>query len=215
MSASPQAVSPQALAYHEMRAPIGLLATAAWLAAEDCADPVTRERIKAIAEGAERILGVVREFLAPEEPADKTDEFSPHNVVRELAGPLREIGWRVSLCDEPQGVARGSAESYRALLQSVFNNCLDHASQRSGVSIDVTVDSGQARVEVANGRCEEKRHAGLGFGRYIVAQLAERCGARVNYSVSGDRYVTCIEVPLEHRPNRPDVTLVNHYATIS
>ena len=89
---------PVTLAYHELRAPLGLVATAARSAAADCEDESLRKRCEMIVRAAERMLRTAQSVMSLVEgsqPAE-SQRITLSEVVERLADDARALGFPVA-----------------------------------------------------------------------------------------------------------------------
>ncbi len=194
---------PVTLAYHELRAPLGLLATAARSAAEDCEDESLRKRCEIMVRAAERMLRTAQSVMTLAEgsqPAE-SQRIALSELVQRLAQDASALGFPVSAksCDFVGDVNVPQAQ-LETLLQSLLNNAFDHGSANCERPIEVSVrrEGNCAVVEVANPVSLEERHHGLGAGTYLTARLAHQFGGMIEGCRDGDVYRASLLVPLWH-----------------
>lgn len=199
---------PMALVYHELRAPLGLVATAARAAAEDAPDAELRSRCEVIVRTAERMLrtaeAVTRAASGIEEDSSGA-AFLPAAVVGDLVTTLRGLGVPLELslpvdCLPP---VMGSAARFEALVHSMVTNAIDHGKPGVPVSLSVMPGSGGVVVEVRNAVADRDTHCGAGLGAIIVNALARGLGATVSTAASEDEHIARLVLPSRVRRSRP------------
>jgi two-component system sensor histidine kinase QseC len=190
---------PVTLAYHELRAPLGLMLTAAQSAVEECEDLTIRRRCEVIARTAERMLRTAQEMLR-QAASDREDEqlFLPAQIVSACADDLVELGVTVSVEISEEAVSarcHGAPSAFEALMQSLISNARDHAP--AGASLDVALgrEGSCLAVNISNEIAAADDHVGLGAGRWIEASLSSQLGAGLESGSSGGRFVARLTVP--------------------
>ncbi|GAB4336488.1 MAG: hypothetical protein Kow0010_24360 [Dehalococcoidia bacterium] len=195
------ALDPLTLVYHELRAPLGLVATAAYSAIEEAGNEAVRERCEAIARSAERMLRTASQVLAVAAAAESRDEpgdFVPAEVITALTADLDalDVGVEVRTTPAADGTAvHGSRDRFEALVQSILMNAVDHSDPGATVSVAVEANDDTVAVTVANPLPSCRRHRGLSLGSYLCERLAEGLGARYRAGAEDDRFVASIELP--------------------
>ncbi|MGH2610983.1 MAG: sensor histidine kinase, partial [Tepidiformaceae bacterium] len=123
---------PVALVVHELRSPLGYMATAAHLLAEESAEADVRTRCDVIERTARRMLRVTESVL---EAAGvlasnvRPQRYSPAEVAAQVVDDARGLGIDIELAVQhpaASGVAWGVSAQLETLLQSLLNNALDH-----------------------------------------------------------------------------------------
>jgi signal transduction histidine kinase len=190
------------LVYHELRSPLGLVATAARSAADDCPDDDLRRRCETIVRAAERMLRVADNVLAIEKrrQAEASDAYHPVEVLRGLTEDLRRLGAPVCLVADPateELTTSGPRGRFEALVQSLVGNACDHGEQVDVVFVEAAAREGALEVTISNRFAQVTRHRGLGLGRYIADRLATELGATLHYSTTRDRFLATIIIPLQ------------------
>lgn len=197
----PSTADPITIVYHELRAPLGLMATAARSAAEDCTDAALRARCEVIVRTAERMLRIAGHVMdiAQQTESQCSDRFDPAQIVRGTVADLNQMNVPVSLTElsaSGECLCEGNAAQLEALVQSLLTNASDHAEP--GTSIDVVMCErfGRLRVEFVNQRASRSCHRGLGLGMYICQNLAGRLGADLLCEPRGEHFVSVLTLPL-------------------
>lgn len=198
-------LDPVALVYHELRAPLGLVATAAYSALEEADNAAVRDRCEAIARSAERMLRTAAQVLAiaaaDQEPPEASD-FLPVDVVDAIAADLDAFDVRVELRSTPAArctAVRGDRGRFEALVQSVLMNAIDHSDPGATIAIAAQANDDTVALTVTNPLPSRTRHRGLTMGSYICGQLAGHLGAQYDAAPDGDVFVVHIELPQRPR----------------
>lgn len=181
------------MALHELRSPLGLVATAARSAADDCDDDVLRSRCEVIVRAAERMLRTAQTVLSLAQSAAlmKQATFDPAASVRAIVTDLTAIGVQMQLLDETcaeEYAFEGVREQFETLVTSLLSNALDHAEPGTTVEVRLASSGDQFAAQISNVLAERSRHAGLGVGNYIADQLAEMIPATVKRTTDCGRY---------------------------
>lgn len=195
------AADPVTLAYHELRAPLGLVATAARSAAADCEDESLRKRCEIIVRAAERMLSTAQSVLSLAEgsiPAE-SERVALGPVVHRLAEEARALG--VSVCfsaSEEPGVVEVPITQLETLVQSLLNNAQQHGSDLPGAFIEIAVsrEGNCGVVEVKNRISREVRHKGIGAGTYLANRIAAQFGGMLETTNDGEFYKVSLIIPL-------------------
>ncbi len=196
---------PITMVYHELRGPLGLMATAARSAAEDCTDDGLRARCEVIVRAAERMLrtaGLVMD-LAQATATESFERFNPVETVRATVANFHGLNVRVILTEltsEASYVSEGNEVQLEALIQSLMTNASDHAEPGTGINVLVSERSSALRIEFVNQTSSRPRHLGLGLGLFICENLVERLGASIIAEERGGHFHTVLTVPLASRP---------------
>lgn len=191
------------MAYHELRSPLGLVLTAARVAAEQAAgDDDLRRRCETIVRAAERMLRTAQQvFELSELPGDVVEApYSPSDVILGVAADLGALGVCVA-CDVTPGARRawttGVAERLEALVQSLLTNAGDHGEP--GVPVRMSLDATPVALTVAvtNTIAAARRHKGLGLGSLIANELAIRLGADLEMAAEDGKFTATVRLPLQ------------------
>ncbi len=193
------AFDPVTLAYHELRAPLGLMLTAAQSAVEDCEDATVRSRCEVIARTAERMLRTTHELLRINHLCCTEPElFLPGVVVAQVVADLHGMGLAVSLDDTPEARSArttGVMAAFETLVHSIISNANDHSGPGAPITVRLLRWDNLLRVEVSNEIDELARHQGLGAGRYIEAQLATELTAQLVNERRGQQHIATLSIP--------------------
>lgn len=191
---------PFTLAYHELRSPLGLLATAARSVVEDSTEQAIRDRCAVIVRTVERMLrtteqvfGVAR--VAGDEPPSR---FLPSVV---LAGLIRDMGPAAALelhiePDAGSAAVFGASGAFEALAQSLLNNAVDHGDPAAPITVELVHENGALTLSITNRTTSVRRHNGLGVGLYLCRRLAEQLGGELSAGLEGQTYRASIRVPV-------------------
>lgn len=194
------AIDPVALAYHELRSPLGLVATAARAAADDCTDEATRARCEMIVRAAERMLRTAGQvFQLNRAVAADPVRYFPAEVVRELVRDMRGLDVHVRLRIEGDALAcatEGTLEQFEALIHTLVANALDHGEPGHDIRVRVRHRGNVLVVVVTNRVTARRRHNGAGMGAYIAHELAGRLGASLASSTRGETFRVEVILPL-------------------
>lgn len=198
MTKRPQVELPSlALTFHELRAPLGFVASAATLIADEASEPVMQEQALMIMRAANRMLTSARAvLLAASSAPPPTDQFFDlHASIQHVIDDMRWTGLRMEQNSPHQGPAvSGSAEEFEALLSSLLLNAWDHGDRAHPVVVNVHEGANQVSVSVTNRCSATPRHNGLGLGTVVVSRLAERIGAAVTYQERDGWFTSLIEL---------------------
>lgn len=192
---------PITMAYHELRGPLGLMATAARSAAEDCTDESLRARCQVIVRAAERMLrtaGQVIELAQSSQPIC-SQVFDPVETIRSTIEDLNAMDVPVHLTEliaEGECGYEGSVEQLEALVQSLISNACDHAEPGSSIHVVISKRFDHLRVEFVNQRALVRRHNGLGLGTYIGQSLARQLGGHLECEARGNEFSSVLTLPL-------------------
>ena len=194
-------IDPATMVLHELRAPLGLMATAARSAADDCQDDDLRLRCEMIVRAAEGMLRTANQvFQLNRVPgAGEVANFRPFEVASQLVDTLRGFDVRVSLHGDAgarQAAVIGVYEQFEALLHSLVTNAMDHSELGAPVHVELRVRDGGLFVEIRNVPARQPRHRGLGLGTAIADALAEGLGAVVERKRCRSQYSAGFELQL-------------------
>lgn len=192
---------PTTLVLHELRAPLGLVATAARSAADDCADDDIRQRCEMIVRAAELMLRTTHEVfqLNRASRADHCEPYRPVEVAQEIVSTLRGLNVNVRLigsADAHGAECIGVRARFEALLHSLITNSVDHGEPGLDVSVAFTRHPGVVQVTVSNVVAASSRHRGLGLGAELVRQLADQLGATLVRRSDGRAYHASLVLPI-------------------
>jgi signal transduction histidine kinase len=192
---------PATLVLHELRGPLGLMATAAQSAADDCADDDIRSRCEMIVRAAERMLRTANEVfqLSRAAQADECALYSPFEVAEDMIQTLLGMAVRIRLEATPEARAlltEGVPERFEALLHSLISNGVDHCEPGSTVQVSLTTAAGSLKVAVENEASANRRHRGLGLGTQVADSLAIRLGGGIARTCEAGRFSATLSLPL-------------------
>lgn len=182
------------MVYHELRAPLGLMASAARSASEDCDDEWVRAQCDVIGRTAERMLRVVAGVIESARPdgSDIEARYAPLDIATRLLGDLEGVGIQVER-DFDLGlrdtIAPGSQSKFETLLHSLLMSTIDHGRPGYPVTVRFSFDGEHFQLEVENFKRNVKVHRGLGLGARCCALLADQLGLEFRVEdVDADRY---------------------------
>jgi signal transduction histidine kinase len=192
---------PTILVLHELRAPLGLMATAARAAADDCTDDDIRQRCEMIVRAAERMLRTTHEVfeLTRASRADHCEPYRPLEVAQDIVATLRglNVNARLTAFADTQTVeCIGVRARFEALLHSLITNSLDHSDAGAEVTVTFERGGGGITATVANPVGASKRHRGLGLGAELTRELADQLGGTLVRRCDGRRYVVTVTLPI-------------------
>ena len=168
---------PVTMVLHELRAPLGLMATAARCAAEECTDDFLRGRCEAIVGAAERLLRTAHTVFALTQAASfvQRSTFAPAASVRGIVGDLQGLGLSARLAVEgaaDEFAFEASQDQFETLVTSLLSNAQDHAEPGTSLDICIGPRADGLAIEISNTLAKRSRHSGLGLGSHIADQLA-------------------------------------------
>jgi signal transduction histidine kinase len=191
---------PFTLAYHELRSPLGLLATAARSMVEDSTEQAIRDRCAVIVRTVERMLRTTEQVFGVARTAgDETPTRFLPSVV--LAGLIRDMDLAASVelhiePDAGQSAVFGSRGAFEALAQSLLNNAVDHGEPGAPITVELTREDGELTLSVKNRVTAVRRHNGLGVGLYLCRRLADQLGGDLSAGLEGQSYRAYFAVPV-------------------
>ena len=195
------ALDPLTLAYHELRSPLGLVATAARSLVEESADESLRRRCEVILRSVERMLRTTGSVLALArgEGEESPDWFTPAEVVTQLAADLGSFDVRLDLqVTTDAGACRhfGARGIFETLVQSLLSNAIDHSDPGAVVVIRLGREDGALTLTISNPVAAKKRHTGLGAGLYLCSKLADQLGGALQAEAEDGLFHARIRLPL-------------------
>ncbi len=191
-----------ALVVHELRRPLGYLATAAQLMGEEAAEDDIRSRCERMERTARRMLRMTETVLdatAVIASQETARGYSPGEVAAQLADDARGLGLPLRLEIEPGAggaVAFGRRGQFETLLQSLLNNAVDHGSAGSDVVLRVSAGSQEVCIDIENEVGAPNGHRGLGLGLLLCRRLADLCGAQLEAATGAGWYRATIRLAL-------------------
>lgn len=192
---------PLTLAYHELRSPLGLLATAVRSVAEDSGDDALRGRCELIVRTVERMLRTTERVfgIARAGEPEAGEWFAPAEIVEQLVRDLRGMDVQV---DIRAGAATGSVREFGArgvfetLVQSLVSNAVDHGEPGTVIRVELDADGETLALDITNRIAARRRHDGLGAGLYLAGRLAEQLGGVLTAEADGLEYRASLRLPL-------------------
>jgi signal transduction histidine kinase len=194
-------IDPVSLVYHELRAPLGLVATAARAAAEDAGDEDLRLRCEMIVRAAERMLRTANEVFQLNRAADSSTRtpFSPWGVTRDIAETLAAFDVCVRAAADKASralVVEGVPDRFEALVHSLITNAVDHAPPGSPVDVELRLVDSELELVVSNPVASVRRHRGLGLGTVVAEGLASRLGGSLEVAATGELFAAMLRLPI-------------------
>jgi signal transduction histidine kinase len=198
------------LVLHELRAPLGLVATAA-RAAIDGDDDDVRRNCALIGRIAERMLTISATIIdaARSLQDDRCSWFAPMRSVERLVADLRDSGIPIAVNRDPAAVTMvtfGSREKWETLIHSFLANALDHMARGTRLDLDVRADPDGLVVAITNQAGPRGQHRGAGLGLLFCERLATDIGASATTFEAGGRFTATVRLPagsvarIEERP---------------
>lgn len=181
---------------HELRAPLGLVVTAARTANEVSEPEFLRRQLQVIERSAERLLRISSVLLSAAAPA-RTGRFQLDRTLAATIEDLQGLGLNVELQGElPANLSLpGAAEHFEALVSSLVMNAADHGDARAPIVVSVMKGADGDRaltVRIENKVAVEAQHRGRGLGMLIARQLAAQLCAELEITRSGPLFTTDI-----------------------
>ena len=223
----PVTSDPITLVYHELRAPLALLATAARAAAEDCHQDDVRQRLDVILHATERMLRTTEQVMRVASARSELEMEAIHpvdvaaNVAADMAGLGANIGFFASESSR-EAVSILAQGQLEALLTSLLSNARDHSQPGTRICVAVVAVEDDLRLTISNITASNRRHRGLGLGSHICRTLASDMGLGLDLAISGDTFTAAVQIPIasargtspamavaEHRPAQPRRTYPN------
>jgi signal transduction histidine kinase len=206
---------PLTLAYHELRSPLGLVATAARSAAEESQDDALRARWEVIVRTVDRMLRTAQQVFGAAQAGNRDAPvwFAPFDVVSRLVDDLQGFDVAVDLAVDGRtrpARAFGVCGLFEALAQSLVSNAVDHSEPGARVRVRLTADADTLTLTVVNTAAARRRHNGLGVGLYICDRLAAQLGGTLSAGLEGREYRASFRMPLagDAVDGRPAVALL-------
>lgn len=192
---------PVTVVYHELRSPLALMATLARSTAEECDDQVLRGRCLSIVRAAERMLktaGYLMDVAESAKTATPPRTFNVAEVVEGIVADYGSLGVPVVAYAEGDlpATIHSSPEHLEALLCSLLGNATDHGDPERPIVVSVRTCRGTCEVSVSNPVGPDRRHRGLGLGRYLSEQLAAQLNGAIAVEQTVALYTTTISIPM-------------------
>jgi signal transduction histidine kinase len=192
---------PVTLVYHELRAPLGLLVTAARDAAEQSRDDDTRARCQTVVRTAERVLSTASQVLALAqayrlEPSERI--CSPDAMITQFVHDVAGLGLQASLtrlCQCEDHVVHGNGDALQLVIQSLMTNAGDHSAEGGHIEVTIGCEGRDCQVSIANAADALRRHKGLGLGLYVCQQVAESQGWTLQVTPGLTRFEVSLRLP--------------------
>ena len=195
---------PMTVLYHELKSPLSLIVTLADATTDDVPLELVRERSRAIARSASRVLRTSERVLAAAQAAGElgvessADLFAPVPLLREQVADLQALGAPVELSldqELDEFVVRGLPAQLEALIQALVGNALEHGDREHPVYLVGSLSGARLELSISN-LCARDAHEGLGISTYIATRLAHCLGATLTSARDDDEYHVRIELPL-------------------
>ena len=192
---------PLTLAYHELRSPLGLLATAAQALAEEAQDDDQRRRCEVIVRAATRMLRTTEQVFSVvgASTVEAAEWYAPAAEVRALVTDLAEADARIEIhADSAAEQARvyGVRGLFEVLVQSLVMNAINHSNPGATVTLALSADADHFSLTITNPMATHRRHAGLGVGVYLCGRLAAQIGASLRAEPAGLLYQARVQLPV-------------------
>jgi signal transduction histidine kinase len=194
---------------HELRTPVAAVYGAAMtLQRASAVDEATRAQlIGVVGSQADRLAKIVDGILtasrASVEVEPPAEPFDAAELVRAAVEDARvRSGRTITLRDDDAGLARGSAEEARRVLDNVLENAVKYSPEEKPIAVALTSDSEHVHIAVTDQgigvpldeqeRIFERFYrldpgmatgvGGTGLGLYIAQRLVERMGGQLTVS---------------------------------
>ncbi len=144
------------LAYHELRAPLGLMATAAASVAEASPDATARAQCEVIMRAAERLLRTTARVLALAQPAPAGTEacaYTPAPLVERIVADFGDLDVQLDFATSvvaARALVWGHEADFETLVSSLLMNAIDHGDPNEPISIFVEDDGTTVSVCIRN-----------------------------------------------------------------
>ncbi len=181
-------LDPVTLAYHELRSPLGLVATAMRAMAEDSVDEALRHQVELVMRTVERMLRTTERVfvMARGGVAEEAQWYIPAEVAAVAGAELAAAGLPIEVIDGGERARHfGSRGICETLVHSLLSNACDHHDPHTPVRLVLTADGSIPVITVTNRIGTRGRHNGLGVGSYLAQRLAEQAGASVTSDQDG------------------------------
>lgn len=193
------AEDPVTLAYHELRAPLALVATLAKSAAADCSDEMLISRCLSIARTAERMLDTANTLLTFAGTVHEAPRqaFRPADVVTSVVRDYQAIGVNIFLHEDVTSLAEvyGVSAYLEALTASLIGNAVSHGDLSRPIEVDMQCAGGLFEVRLTN-TLGNGRHHGLGLGTYIADRLVRELSGTLSCRKSEEAYFAVLRIPV-------------------
>ena len=194
-------------AYHELRAPLSLIATAAHAAATEADPELLHRRCDTIARVAERTLRVARQVIDTVRTdglsTGETGTYAPLVAVERALGDFRTLGTPIDADLGQQRsllLAEGDVAHFETLLHVLLGDAIDHGDG-TAIVVSARCARGALEVRIANGVAAGDQ-PGAGLGRLLRERLCARLGATIAGECREGRYHTTLLLPLLGRASR-------------
>jgi signal transduction histidine kinase len=193
-------LNPVTLVYHEVRAPIGLLTTAARALADDCEDESMRRRCEIVVRAAERVMRISNQVLDLAASTRRANDGPciPADTVTSVVSGLSDLG--VPVTHHPGPGVRGTESSapaaqLEAVLHSLIMNALDHGAPGCPIQVSTDVVGDALSIEVSN-PIGPSGHRGLGLGMYLCQEVVKTFGGELEAHAAGSQYSVELRIPV-------------------
>ena len=189
------------LAYHELRAPLGLMATAAASVAEASPDATARAQCEVIMRAAERLLRTTARVLALAQPAPAGTEacaYTPAPLVERIVADFGDLDVQLDFATSvvaARALVWGHEADFETLVSSLLMNAIDHGDPNEPISIFVEDDGTTVSVCIRNQAATARRHRGFALGTQLCEELARRMSATLRSSLDERQFSAQIEMP--------------------
>ena len=207
---------------HELKNPLAAIKALAQLGSRAAGDPDEREQLETIVSEAERMRGILQEYLSFSRPLEKlrVEPVAVGDLAREVLAVLAGCADQASVAMRASGDALATADSRR--LKEALLNLVANAVEATppGGRVDVTVSAadGLARIAVADsgaGMAPEvlerigtpfftTRESGTGLGVLLARAVFMQHGGSLTYESTPGVGTTALATLPASRPERSD-----------
>lgn len=186
---------------HELRSPLGVIATAARLLADGDEADIQRQAT-IIHRNAERMMRIASTVLDTVRAlqSQQSNWYSPVQVLTELVFDLQlrgiDVRWPLGEAPVKSQQVFGCVSQWEALLHSIFVNALDHSPQGSAIRVGTRLDATKLTVGIENDVAAGLPHAGLGLGLRLAEALVRALEADWAIEQEGSRFKVVLSLPI-------------------
>lgn len=194
-------LDPLTLAYHELRSPLGLVATMARSVAEESEDGALRQQCQTILRTVERMLrttGQVLDMAREGEPGE-AEWFTPFETIRDLIDDLSRFDVRITVFAAPgadRARAFAAAGLFETLVQSLLTNAVDHSDPGADIRVELETTEFGLTLSIVNPVASSQRHRGIGAGLYLCERIAKQLGGTLRAGRVDSQFSVHVRMPM-------------------